>query len=51
MLSYHETEGTKTTLGLFMKVVYSRKEEELQPQKIEMGNAKNKSVLPSRGGK
>lgn len=33
MLFYHETEDTKTTLGLFMKVVYSRKEEELQLKK------------------
>lgn len=40
MLFYHETEGTETTLGLFMKVVYSRKEKELQPKKTEMGNAK-----------
>ena len=40
MLFYHETEGTETTLRLFMKVGDSGKEEELQlkKQKWEMQN-------------
>lgn len=29
VLFYHETEGTETTLGLFMRVVCSGKKEEL----------------------